>query len=215
MKAGWMAMAIISMIGSALAQAPSLRPGGYFLCKDANNRTITSDSVPPECANREIREHGRDGSLRRVIEPPLTAEQRRQREEQEKIKADEQAARATAKRRDSVLIQAYRSEESIEAARARALADPLAVLKVDQERMDAIKKEHGIALSQLTDFEKKYPGGKLPFNLQRNLEDLAQRLQQQGILILRREEEVSRINARFDQDKKRWLEIRAEEANNR
>jgi hypothetical protein len=104
MKVWWISIPVVCFVGSALAQVPTSRPGGYYICKDANNRTITSDTPPPECANREIREYGRDGTLRRVIEPPLTAEQRKQREEQAKIKADEEAARAAAKRRDTVLM---------------------------------------------------------------------------------------------------------------
>jgi hypothetical protein len=206
MTTWWVALPMIGIFSSAMAQAPA-----YYVCKDANNRTISSDTPPPECADREIREHGRNGTLRRVIEPPLTAEQRQQREEQAKIKADAEAASAIAKRRDAVLMQAYRNEEAIELARARALGDSMAVLKVDRERMVAIKKEHSAAVGQMTDFEKKNPGKKPPVPLQRNVDDLAQRVQQQGLLLSRREEEVARINARFDGDKKRWLEIRAEQ----
>lgn len=211
MKVWWMSIPVVCFLGSALAQAPTPRPGGYYVCKDANNRTITSDTPPPECANREIREHGRDGTLRRVIEPPLTAEQRQQREEQAKIKADEEAVRAAAKRRDTVLMQTYRNEEALEQARQRALGDSLAVLKVDQERMNDLKKEHGVAQNQVSEFQKKNPGKPVPFNLQSNLDSLNQRVQQQGQLLGRREQEVARINARFDEDKKRWLEIKAGE----
>lgn len=212
MKVWWVSIPVVFFLGSALAQVPTSRPGGYYICKDANNRTITSDTPPPECANREIREHGRDGTLRRVIEPPLTAEQRKQREEQAKIKADEEAARAAAKRRDTVLMQTYRNEEALEQARQRALGDSTAVLKADQERMNTLKKEHGAAQNQVSDFQKKNPGKSVPFNLQRNADDLAQRMQQQEVLLSRHQEEVARINARFDADKKRWLEIKAEES---
>jgi hypothetical protein len=211
MSTWWVAIPMIGIFSSAMAQAPAAQSVGYYVCKDANNRTISSDTPPPECAHREIREHGRDGTLRRVIEAPLTPEQRQQREQQAKIKADAEAANAIAKRRDAVLMQAYRNEEAIELARARALGDSLAVLKMDRERMVAIKKEHGVALGQLTDFEKNNPGKKPPYQLQRNVDDLAQRVQQQGLLLARREEEAARINARFDGDKKRWLEIRAEQ----
>jgi len=211
MKVCWVSIAMICFLGSALAQEPTPRPGGYYVCKDANNRTITSDTPPPECVNREIREHGRDGTLRRVIAPPLTTEQRQQREEEARIKADQEAARAAAKRREAVLMQTYRNEEAIELARQRALGDSLAVLKADQERIEQIKKEHGVAQNQVSDFQKKNPSKQVPFLLERNVEDLLQRLQQQNILLSRREEEVARINARFDDDKKRWLEIKASE----
>jgi hypothetical protein len=78
--------------------------------------------------------------------------------------------------------------------------------------MNDLKKEHGAAQNQVSDFQKKNPGKSVPFNLQRNADDLAQRMQQQEVLLSRRQEEVARINARFDADKKRWLEIKAEES---
>jgi hypothetical protein len=215
MKVWWVSALMLCLQGGALAQTPAPRPSGYYVCKDANNHTITSDTPPPECANREIREHGRDGRLRRIIEKPLTTDQRKQREEQAKIKADEEAARAAAKRRDMVLLQTYRNEEALEQARGRSLGDSTAVLKADQERMNVLKKEHALAQSQISEFQKKNPGKPVPFNLQRNADDLTLRIQQQGVLLSRRQEQVARINARFDADKKRWLEIKAEESQGR
>jgi hypothetical protein len=77
--------------------------------------------------------------------------------------------------------------------------------------MNDLKKEHGIAQNQVNEFQKKNPDKPVPFNLQSNVDDLAQRMQQQGLLLNRRQEEVARINVRYDEDKKRWLEIKAGE----
>ncbi len=187
----------------------SVRASGYFVCKDAQGRTYTGDTMPPECSQREVREHNRDGTLLRVIEAPLTPEQRRRREEEAKRKADEQAAQIAARRRDMLLMQSYRDEQALEAARERALADSQTGLKVSAERLENAQKDLLAAQNDLRSFEQKNPGKKPPFLLQRRVDDLTQRIQQEKILIARREDEIGKINARFNADKLRWLELKA------
>ena len=45
----------------------------FFQCKDASGRTLSSDRPIPECADRPVRELGRNGMLKREVPPPLTA----------------------------------------------------------------------------------------------------------------------------------------------
>jgi len=59
---------VTALAGDARAQ--------LFVCTAPSGRTITADRPPPECADRPIRELRPDGSVRRLIEPPLTPEQR-------------------------------------------------------------------------------------------------------------------------------------------
>jgi len=47
-----------------------IAPSAYaqlYVCTDARGRTLTSDRLPAECADRPIRELRSDGSVRRVI----------------------------------------------------------------------------------------------------------------------------------------------------
>src|SRR5882724_9514780 len=46
-----------------------------FVCTTASGKTVVGDQFPPECFDRETRELRSDGSLRRIIPPPLTPEQ--------------------------------------------------------------------------------------------------------------------------------------------
>ena len=92
-----------------------------FLCKDATGRTITSDRPIAECADRATKVLRKDGTVRREIPPPLTAEQKLARKQaEEKRKADEIAAQEQ-KHKDHVLLSTYRSEKEIEAARERTV----------------------------------------------------------------------------------------------
>jgi len=63
------------MAGAWFAQAAT---GSIFTCT-VSGKTFTADRVPPECANSDVREMNRDGSLKRVIARPLTVDEQRAR----------------------------------------------------------------------------------------------------------------------------------------
>jgi hypothetical protein len=61
-----------------VAHAAGALQGTVFTCV-ANGKTFSGDRPPPECANSDIRELNRDGSLRRIHSRPLTLEEQRAR----------------------------------------------------------------------------------------------------------------------------------------
>ena len=62
------------LIATLLMTIAPVAHSQLYVCTDARGRTLTSDRPPPECADRPVRELRSDGSVRRVIEPPLSAE---------------------------------------------------------------------------------------------------------------------------------------------
>lgn len=96
--------------------------GGFYMCKDAAGRTLTSDRPIPECADRTLREYGSNGVLKREIAPPLTPEQKRQQAMQRQQRQDEQMAAQEQRRADRALLARYQNEDDIGIARARASA---------------------------------------------------------------------------------------------
>ena len=115
------ALALGAVCPAAQAQNKADSPvsSGYYSCRDANGRLLTSDRPIMECMNREQKVHNADGTLRRVIEAPLTAEQKRQREEEKARKEAEQERAEQERRRDQILLSSYSSVAAIEQARAR------------------------------------------------------------------------------------------------
>ena len=106
---------LLAVATAASAQSPTM-----FTCV-AGGRTFSGDRPPPECFNSDIRELNRDGSLRRVIPRPLTAEEQKVRALAAKKKAEEEEKALALRRRDRSLLEAYGSEQEIEVARAKAL----------------------------------------------------------------------------------------------
>lgn len=188
-------------LAAALAAAPAAAQ--IFVCVDRTGKTINSDRPPPECADRPIRELRSDGSLRRIIEPPLTAEQKEQRrlEELRKIEAAEKQRMQL--RKDLTLLEAYASEEEIEIARARALADRQASIARAQKRIEDFRRERK-RLDAETEF---YAKRELPEKLKRALADNTSLMRNEEKLIADARAEMTRINERYDADLKRWREL--------
>ncbi len=101
---------------------PMVAHAGIISCKDATGRTLTSDRPIPECADRTVREYGRNGVFRREIAAPPTAEQQRLLDQQRRQRQAEEDARRERQRADHALMSRYRSEDDIEVARQRESA---------------------------------------------------------------------------------------------
>ena len=65
---------------AGLAQANPKPPSGIYSCIDDKGRRITADRPIPECTHREQQVLNRDGSVRTILPPTLTAEERAERE---------------------------------------------------------------------------------------------------------------------------------------
>jgi hypothetical protein len=199
----WLASTLMLAGGIAAAQGVDPGPQGYFTCKDPQGRALTSDRMIPECANREQREYSSNGTLKRIIEAPLSPEQRRQREIEDKQKADADLAANERRRLDRVLLSSYSNVPGIEAARERALAEPRSGISKSQARIADLKKER-VSMQEETEFYKNKP---LPPDLDRRIKDNdSARLYEQD-LIDRRNAEIVRINDRYNADRARFLEL--------
>jgi hypothetical protein len=184
--------------GSAMAA-----PGDLFVCTDARGKTITSDQPPPECADRPIKELRSDGSVRRVIEPPLTAEQRAQKAAEDRRKVEEEGRRRDQARHDRALLEVYSDQNEIEQARARAVVSRGALIERARKRMDDLQRER----KKLDDEAEFYAQREKPDKLKRAYDINAAMVKAQEKIIADTETELKRINERFDAESKRFREL--------
>jgi hypothetical protein len=185
----------------ALSGAASAQPS-IFVCSDAKGRTISGDRPPAECVGA-IRELRSDGSVRRVIEPPLTPEQKAARAAEEKRQREEAERQRAQMRKDLALLETYASEEEIENARARALATRQALIERATRRMEEHKRER----KKLDDEAEFYAKRELPDKLKRAFEGNAALMRSEEKIIAEARAEMQRINERFDAERKRWREL--------
>ncbi len=73
--------------------APPLGSGLIYSCTDANGKRLTSDRPIPECTNRDQRELNADGSVRRIVPPPPTADERAEKEARDREALAERVSR--------------------------------------------------------------------------------------------------------------------------
>jgi chromosome segregation ATPase len=191
--------AVLLVTASAGAQA------AVFVCTAPDGRKITSDRVPTECGNNPIRELRPDGSVRRVIEPPLTAEQRAERAAQQRREQQEHDRRLSQVRRDRALLETYADEKEIIAARDEMLAAREKVIEKSHERLAQLKKDR----RKLEDETEFYVNRKRPDTLTRALTANDEMVDGQQRLINDTRADMDRITTRFDAELKRYRELLA------
>jgi hypothetical protein len=204
------AAAAALLLASALAWAqpqPSAPPPIYSCV--ANGRTYSGDRPPPECANSDIRELNKDGSVRRVIPRPMTQEEQKARALEAKKRVEEEERALAQRRRDRSLLEAYANEDEIEAARVKALDTSKEVIRRSEariERMDAERK-------RLDDESEFYKKRDLPDSIKRAYANNEQEKAAELKIVRDARAEVQRINERFDAEKKRFRELISQGAN--
>lgn len=195
------AAAAVATLLAALAAGPAAAT--VYICTDANGRTITSDRPPRECASVPVRELRPDGSVRRVIEPPLTAEQRAAQAEQARRQYQERERHRAQARRDIALMETYANEEEIETARQSALASRTALIDKSKQRLDSFARER----KRLDNEAEFYVKRKLPPKLEHAFEANEMLVQSEQRLIADMQAEMVRINERFDAELQRFREL--------
>ena len=178
---------------SAWAQSTAPQPLIYT-CVNAAGKKLTSDRLIPECNDREQRVLNSDGSVRKIIGPTLTAEEKTRVDAEEKTKVAEQAAKAEAKRADRNLLNRFPDEAAHAKARVKALDNVKTSLKVSEDRLAALAKER----KPLTDEAEFYVGKPLPAKLKAQLDANDTAVEAQRVLIQNQKLEAVRIDQNYD-----------------
>jgi hypothetical protein len=195
--------AVACLLAFSVAAWAQSSPGSAIYCCVANGRTYSGDRPPPECVNSDIRELNKDGSVRRVIPRPLTLEEQRARALEAKRRNDEEERALAQRRRDRSLLEAYASEDEIEAARAKALETSSKVIRRSEERLDRMEADRR-HLDQESEF---YRNRELPSSIKRAYANNEQERTAELKIVGEARLEMQRINDRFDSDKKRFREL--------
>jgi hypothetical protein len=191
------------MVAAALAALPAAAWCQLYVCTTPSGKTLTGDLPPVDCGNVPIRELNRDGSVKRVIEPPLTPEQKKKRELEDKARRDREHAAQEQLRRDRALLEAYAGEDEIDSARDRVLADRQALIDRANQQLKEFKADH----KRLEDEAEFYVKRQMPDKLKRALDDNAALQAQQLRAIDEIRADMQRINERYDADLRRYREL--------
>ena len=189
---GYAACAALLLGMPAIAATQAL----IFTCIDASGKRFSSDRPLIECSGREQRVLNADGSLNRLVPPPMTADERAALDERERRLAAERVAKVEAVRRDRNLLTRYPNEAAHEAARSAALDNIRSSARVSQARLAALAVERKPLLVE-TEF---YAGKPLPAKLRGQLDAIDAAVEAQKSLNANQQVEIGRVNALFDTD---------------
>ncbi|HSM22052.1 MAG TPA: hypothetical protein VK876_07575 [Rubrivivax sp.] len=178
----------------AQAQATAKPPSGIYTCVDEKGRRITADRPIAECTDREQQVLNRDGSLRTVLPPTLTAEERAQREARDRAAAEARAAQADAVRRDRNLMARYPNEAAHSRAREAALDTVRLAMKATEIRLRQLAAE-AVPLRDEAEF---YEGRSLPASLKSAIDANEVAVEAQRSASTNQAAELDRINRLYD-----------------
>jgi hypothetical protein len=198
---GWCIVALATL----LFAAPQAR-GATYKWVDEKGVVHYSDKIPPEAINKGSVEINKHGVAVRRTDPAPTPEQRRARELEELRRQELAREREEIDRRDRALLATYTTESEIDLARRRALNTIDAQVQGAASYSTLLNKRK----AEL-DARKAGLGGKpVPPVLERELANIDTELQKQAELIAVKKKEIAVVNARYDLDKKRWADLRAQ-----
>ena len=176
----------------------TLSASGVYTCVDAKGRKLTSDRPIPECVDREQKVLNPSGTVKAKVGPSLTPQERANQETKERQEADARAILAEEKRRERALLNRYPGREVHDKERQEAVAQVSAVTLAASKRIEELLQDKR-KLDDEMEFYKKDPS-RAPQSLRRQIEDVNQSVAVQKRFIGEQENEVRRINARFDEE---------------
>ena len=198
-------IAATALIATSLAAHSQSTPGQLtYRCVGKDGKKYYGSTVPTPCLGQPIEQLNTSGLVVRRINPEGDEKERTLKEAEAKKKREDEAAAKEAARRNRALLATYTSEQDIDEARSRALADNELAVRDVELRIDAIKKRQASYDKEL----ELYKGdNKPPARLQDDIRDAEIDLKAQENLLAAKKKDIDTINARYDQDKQRYLEL--------
>lgn len=173
-----------------------------FCCND-NGQQICGDVLPPQCFGKSYRELSPQGTIRRLVEAPLTPEQLARREAEERARRAELNRQRAEMRRNQSLLETYSSVADIDSRRDRAIEAVEVELKAAESRYGLLmQKRQG--LNREAEF---YQRRALPAVLVASLRESDSELAAQSSVIESKRRDMETIRSRFEQDRARYISL--------
>jgi len=199
----WIALPCLALL--AAAAVPAAEQQRMYKCVDAKGKVYYTQLPPAQCLGRETLELNKSGTVIRRNTPPvvLSPEQQRAQEEARRKQLEEEEQAKEERRKNLALLNTYASAKDIDNARLRALREAQAAIADTEKRIrDAQKRRK--ELESEKEFYLKKP---IPVKLRQAITNNEIEIKNQTGLLEVKKKEISTINAKYDEDKRRYLEL--------
>src|SRR5438093_7016331 len=201
------AMLRLLLIGGSLLIAPlAAQAQATYSCTGNDGKKYYGPTIPMQCVGRPVEQLNSQGLVVRRIEPEGEEKARLQKEAAAEKKKEEEATSREETRRSRALLATYTSERDIEEARKRALEDNEKAVQEVEGKIEALKKRRAGYDKEMEFYKDGKSKGNAPAKLTNDIKNAEIDLKAQEDLLAVKKKEVTSINAKYDQDKKRYLE---------
>ena len=200
-----MSLIRITALGSAALLATSVAAQvPTYRCTAKDGKKYYASTIPRQCIGRPVEQLNAQGMVIRRIDPQAGEKAREEAEAVLEKKREQEAAHREADRRNRALLATYTSERDIEDARGRALAENQKAVRDVESRIETIRKRRAGYEKEL-EFYKT--GNKPPAKLTDDMQNAEIEIKANEELLAVKKKEVEHINARYDEDKKRYRQL--------
>jgi hypothetical protein len=188
----------------AIAALPLAAQAQSYRCTGKDGKKYYGQAVPPQCLGQPVEQLNAQGLVVKRYDAAASAAEREKKVAEEEERKKREAVSKEEGRRNRALLATYTSEKDIEQARARALKDNEAAVKDIERRIGGLRKRQEEIKKEMDFFQGK---NKPPAKLAQDMQSAEFDIKTQQELMATKQREVATINQRYDEDKKRYIDL--------
>lgn len=179
-------------------------------CKDATGQWHYGDNAAEECAKSKITVMSEEGTTKKVIDAPPTAEEIKQHEARKEVEAAEQQRATEQARKDALLLSTYGVEDDIIYIRDRKIAQIESSIKASEETLKSLRAALARMESQAADEGK---GDKTADQATvKNIEQTKKQIARHEGVIAEKRKEQETLRKQYADEMERYRELKKTQA---
>jgi hypothetical protein len=155
-----------------------------YRCTAKDGKKYYGQSLPPQCAGVAVEQLNASGTVIKRSDPQVNADERAKKDAEEAGRKKQETVAREQSRRDQALLATYGSEKDVEDMRRRALEDTQRFTSQIETRIVGLK-------------ERAAKGDA----------SASSELPMQESLLESKKKEAQAINAKYDEDRKRYIQL--------
>ncbi len=195
---------VAAALAAGFALAPLMAEAQSYRCVGTDGKKYYGSTVPPQCLGRPVEQLNSQGMVIQRFDAAASAAEREKKAAEEEERKKRELISKEEGRRNRALLATYTNQKDIDEARIRALKDNEAAVKDVEKRISGLKTRLNELKKELDFYSGK---NKPPAKLASDIQNAEFDIKTQEDLMASKKKEVDQINARYDDDKKRYNEL--------
>ncbi len=193
------AFTVAAVVADAQAQ------GLTYRCKGKDGKKYYGATIPQQCVGEPVEVLNDRGFVVKVIDQIGDQRKREAEAAEAERRAEREAANKDIERRNRALLATYTSVKDIEDARTRALNENAQQAGRFEQKIAELRSRRGRYEKELETYKKD---GKVSTTVEDNIKNIDLEIKVQEDFLTAKKKEVETINAKFDDEKKRYIEAK-------